>query len=142
MNELEQKTQKSMGRNAFMRHNRIEMVAVEPDWAKFRLSVGPESLNPYGMVHGGALCTLADDTAGTAAHTDGRVYVTQTCSLNFLRNVPRGVIYATARVVHRGGATCLTSVEITAEDGQLMAAGELTYFCVDPKKLAQKASGK
>ena len=142
MNELEQQVQVSMGRNAFMRHNHIEMVSVEPDRAKFRLNVGPESLNPYGMVHGGALCTLADDAAGAAVHTDGRVYLTQTCSLNFLRNVPQGAVYATARVRHRGRATCLASVEITGEDGRLMATGELTYFCVDPAVLARKASEK
>ena len=104
---------------------------VEPDRAVYRLDIRPESLNPYGMVHGGALYTLADDAAGAAVHTDGRHYVTQNGSLHFLKNQPGGTIRAEGRVRRRGKATCLAVVDITNEAGELLATGDFSYFCID-----------
>ena len=117
--------------NAFTRHNFFELETVEQDRAVYRLDIRPESKNPYGMVHGGALYTMADDAAGAAVHTDGRHYVTQHGDLHFLKNQPSGTIRAEGRVRRRGRATCLAEVNITNEAGELLATGQFTYFCVD-----------
>lgn len=141
MEELEQAAAERLRRNAFMHHNFIELVSVEPDRAVFQLKIRPESKNPYGMVHGGAIYTLADNATGAATHTDGRSYVTQTSALHFLRNQSGGTVTAAARVRHRGRATCLTCVDITGEDGRLLATGEFTFFCVDKAVMDAKVSG-
>lgn len=124
--------------NAFMHHTGIEMVEVDTDYAKYRLTIRPESKNPYGLLHGGAIYTLADNATGAAACSDGRYYVTQTSSLHFLRNVAEGTVYATATIRHRGRTTCLTAVDITTEAGKLLATGEFTFFCVDKNVMDQK----
>ena len=131
MTELEKVIQEREKKNRFMRHNFIEMESVERDRAVFKLTIRPESKNPYGMIHGGAIYTLADNATGTAAHTDGRYYVTQTSALHFLRNQSEGTVRATATVRHRGRSTVLTAVDITGDDGKLIATGEFTFFCVD-----------
>ena len=138
MNELEQKTRNRLTMNAFMLHNHIELESVGPDRAAFRLTIRPESKNPYGMVHGGAIYTLADNATGAAAHTDGRYYVTQTSSLHFLRNQSEGTVRAEARVRHRGRSTCLVEVDITGTDEVLLATGEFTFFCVDKGLMDEK----
>ena len=117
--------------NAFTRHNFFELETVEQDRAVYRLDIRPESKNPYGMVHGGALYTMADDAAGAAVHTDGRHYVTQHGDLHFLKNQPSGTSRAEGRVRRRGKATCLAMVDITNEAGELLATGQFTYFCID-----------
>ena len=117
--------------NAFTRHNFFELETVEQDRAVYRLDIRPESKNPYGMVRGGALYTMADDAAGAAVHTDGRHYVTQHGDLHFLKNQPSGIIRAEGRVRRRGKATCLAMVDITNEAGELLATGQFTYFCID-----------
>ena len=132
MNELERMTMGRLRENGFMNYNHIEMERVEPDWAVFRLEIRPESKNVYGMVHGGAIYSLADNAAGSAAHTDGRNYVTQTGTLHFLKNQGEGVIRATARVRHRGRSTALVEVDVTGDGGKLLATGEYTFFCIDP----------
>ena len=76
-----------MRKNAFMLHNYIELERVEKDRAVFKLDIRPESCNPYGLIHGGAIYTLADNATGAAAHSDGRYYVTQTSALHFLRKM-------------------------------------------------------
>lgn len=127
--EIQQTLADRAAKNAFMLYNHMEIQEIEPDRVVSRLDIRPESRNPFGMVHGGALYTLADNAAGAAAHTDGRGHVTQTSTLHFLGNVPEGTVLATATVLHRGRATCLVHVELTAE-GKLLATGEFTFFCV------------
>ena len=139
MNELEQQIYERVRKNGFMTYNHMELERVEPDSAVFRLDIRPESRNVYGMVHGGALYTLADNAAGSAVHTDGRSYVTQSGSMNFLRNQAAGTVRAAARVRHRGRATALVEVDITGEDGILLATGEYSFFCVDRQRLEGQA---
>ena len=131
MNELEETMRERLKKNQFMSYNHIELEPVEPDYAVFRLDIRPESRNIFGMVHGGALYTMADNAAGSAAHTDGRNYVTQNGSLHFLRNQTEGTVRATGRVRHRGRSTVLVSVDITGQDQRLLATGEFSFFCVE-----------
>ena len=130
MNELEQRTLARLEKNGFMNYNHIEMENVERDYAVFRLQVRPENRNVYGMVHGGAIYTLADNATGSAAHTDGRNYVTQSGTLHFLRNQREGIIRAQARVRHRGRSTVLVAVDVVGDDGTLLASGEFSFFCI------------
>ena len=138
MNELEKNSLERQESNTFMHHNYIEQESVEVDRAVFRLKVHPESKNTYGMVHGGAIYTLADNATGAAAHTDGRYYVTQTSALHFLRNQSEGTVWARAQVRHRGKSTCLVAVDIIGEKEKLLATGEFTFFCVDKKLMDEK----
>ncbi len=141
MEDMEKLRLKAMqlGANAFTDYNFIKLEAAEPDRAVYRLDIRPESRNPYGMVHGGALYTMADDAAGTAAHGDGRHYVTQHGDLHFLDNRAHGTIRAAGQVRHRGRSTVLVDVEITDENGALLATGTFSYFCVDRKRMAERA---
>ena len=142
MTEIEERIQERQKKNGFMHHNFIEMESVERDRAVFKLTIRPESKNPYGMVHGGAIYTLADNATGTAAHTDGRDKVTQTSALHILRNQSEGTVRATATVRHRGRSTVLTAVDITGDDGKLIATGEFTFFCVDKDLMDAKVEKK
>ena len=44
----------------FSHESGVEVTHVEPGRAEGILTVGPDSINPHGKVHGGALATLAD----------------------------------------------------------------------------------
>ena len=117
--------------NAFMDYNYVTIQEIARDRAVCTLEMRPESKNPYGFAHGGALYTIADDAAGIAAHTDGRTYVTQGSDLHFLSNQRSGTLTGTARVRRRGHTTCLVAVDITGEGGALLCTGTFVYFCVD-----------
>lgn len=130
MDEMEKRIREIVRANHFTEYNHIELAEVGPDYAVFRMEIGPNSVNGYGRVHGGALYAMADNATGCAVHTDGRDYVTQTGSLNFLSNQTQGVILASARVRQRGRRTALASVDITGEGGRLLATGDFRYYCV------------
>ncbi|MBE6964225.1 MAG: PaaI family thioesterase [Ruminococcaceae bacterium] len=138
MDRLEKEARELQSANGFAKHNFFEGETVSPDEAVFRLEIRPESRNPYGVVHGGALYGLADNAAGFAAHTDGRFYVTQTSTLHFLRAQTEGTVRAYAKVRHRGRSTCLISVDILGEGDKLLATGEYTFFCVNTSIVGKK----
>ncbi len=131
------KAEELNGGNAFAVFNHLEVEHVEPDYAVFRLDIRPESKNPFGFVHGGLLSGMADNAAGYAAHSDGRTYVTQSSHMTYLHNQAEGVIRAAGRVLHRGKTICLVRVDITGENGTLLATGEVSYFCVAAEDLAK-----
>ncbi len=126
-------------RNPFVRVVGIEIEDVFPDRALLRLTIVPDSLNPHGLVHGGALFTLADNAAGCAASTDGRAYVTQASDIHFIRAQASGVVRAEARVRHRGRSTVLVDVSLTGEDERLLATACFTFFCVDGSGIARNS---
>ena len=132
MDELFQRMQARAYANAFAVYNHIELEEAEGDRAVLRLTARHDSCNPYGIIHGGALYTLADSACGTAIHSDGRAYVTQRGELSFLSNRRDGdTVRAEATVVHRGRTTSLIHVDIRAEDGVVLATGDFSFFCVD-----------
>lgn len=131
MDSFEMIMQKALKDNTHMRNNHIEMVYVERDHAIFKMEINIDNMNPFGMVHGGALYTLADNATGAAAVSIGQPYVTQEGSLHFVDNQTSGIVKAEARVRHRGRKTCLIEVDITGENGKLIATGLFTYFRIE-----------
>lgn len=132
MADLKKVAEERAANNSFMNYVHVELVTLEEERSVCRLPVSPEVCNGLGMIHGGAIYTLADNAAGYAAHSDGRKHVTQNSSMHFLRNITEGAALASATVRHRGRATCLVNVDITAESGgKLLATGEFTFFCLN-----------
>lgn len=117
----------------------VEILDVASGFSRLRLVVRPEVLNPHGLVHGGALFSLADNAAGCAASTDGRTYVTQSGDIHFLRALASGVVFAEAKVRHRGRSTVLVEVSLSGEDEKLLATASFTYFCVKGSEIERKS---
>ena len=132
MDELFQRMQARAYANAFAVYNHLELEEAEDDRALLRLTAVANSCNPYGIIHGGALYTLADSACGTAIHSDGRAYVTQRGELSYLSNRRMGdTVWGEARVIHRGRSTSLIHVDIRDAEGVVLATGDFSYFCVD-----------
>jgi 1,4-dihydroxy-2-naphthoyl-CoA hydrolase len=105
----------------------IELTEATPDGAKGRLVITEDHHQPYGVVHGGVYCTLAETIASTGAAVwamaqgmAGAVGVSNTT--NFLRATTSGVLLAEATPIHRGRTQQLWQVAITREDDGKLAA--------------------
>ncbi|MCW2777564.1 MAG: PaaI family thioesterase, partial [Frankiales bacterium] len=93
-----------------------------------RLPIGPHLHQPYGIVHGGVYCSVVETTAsvgGALWFGDRGSVVGVSNHTNFLRAVRDGVLEVRATPVHRGRTSQLWNVEITSEDGKLVAKGEV-----------------
>lgn len=98
----------------------------------------PSSLNPLGMVHGGALVALADTVCGTAAFTCGSTCVTLDCSMQYLAPAMGKRIFCKAVPRKLGRTILVYDTELTDEAGKLVATGTYTFFAkekFDPNKI-------
>lgn len=113
------------------------IIEVRPGYAKFSIEIPPESINLYGIVHGGFLFTLCDTAAGMATYAYGMVNTTQNGSIHYIKSVSLDThkIYVESRTIHKGRSTVVNQVEITTEAGQLAAVGTFTMFLLKPVEL-------
>ena len=118
----------------FSYENGILVTLVEPGYAKGELQVGPDSINPHGNVHGGALATLADTVGGTGVHTaTGRDCVTVNYAFSFLRPAlgTNRKLYCKAVPEKLGGRLCVYRQTITDDNGVEVANGNFTFYLMD-----------
>lgn len=118
--------------NPFMTLCGITVTEVAPDRATAVLTASPALFNPGGTLHGGAFYTLADAVATTAARTDGCRYATTDGAIRYHRAVTQGTVTAAATVRHRGRSLCAVAVELTGEDGRLLADATFSCFRLAP----------
>lgn len=120
-------------KNRFALHNHVVITDMEDegDLTRGYLDVREDSLNAYGMLHGGAYYALADVTAGLSARGGGHEYVTQSADLHYLGSTSEKRIYGESRVLKRGRATATVESRITDAGGKLLFLATFTFFCVD-----------
>ena len=120
--------------NPFMQYNHIEIVSVTSDSAVMSLDIRRDTTNIYGYVHGGAFFTMADCCAGLTARSDGRQYVTQNASVNFMFcrkfTSQQGHLTARGRTVSRRRHICVVAVEITDETDALLFSSTFSMYCI------------
>ena len=81
-------------------------------------------LNPRGMVQGGIVAAMLDDTMGPAllSLTGGKVLPASIdLNVSFIRPVKPGRVLARARVVHRGRSVVFLEAELFDADGKMLA---------------------
>lgn len=97
----------------------VEVLSVEPGIVSMRMPRKQELLQFNGFFHGGAVAGLADHAAGAAATTalpPGRIAVTASLQVNFLKPAAGSSITATARAVSAGSTLSVVTVEVTTEN--------------------------
>ena len=107
----------------------IELLEVREGYAKAALTVTPEHLNAGGRTQGGALFTLADLTLAAAANSHGVLAFSLSSNITFLRASGTGdTLTAEARERYIGRTTGYYQIDITNQDGKLVATFESSVF--------------
>jgi len=119
-----------MASNPFRDALGIEVLEAGHGRSVVRMPAGEMILNALGVVHGGALCALADSAIGTALRSaldPGDTLATIEIKLNFIAPA-RGETVARAQAVHLGRTTAVADVEISDAGGTLVAKGLATFY--------------
>ena len=111
------------------------VTAVEGNAAWGELEIRADTRNPMGVVHGGALFTLADTVAGTAAFTTGRNCVTLDSSMQFLSAARGDKLRCVAKPKKAGRTILVYEVTITDSEERLVASGTFTFYATGEFKL-------
>ncbi len=112
----------------------MEFTHLTPDRVEATLNVRQELKQPWGIVHGGAVMTLADTVAGAGAYMNlGRDQETVTVEMkiNLIGAVREGTIRAEALPLHRGRTTSIWQARITDATGRLVAVSLSTHLVLD-----------
>jgi acyl-CoA thioesterase len=105
----------------FALHAGIELLEVKSGTAKVRMEVKPFHINGVGLVHGGALFTLADFAFAAAANSHEEVAVAINASISYLKGVKAGTLYAEAEEISNSRKISVYSIKIIDEHNQLIA---------------------
>jgi uncharacterized protein (TIGR00369 family) len=116
----------------------FELLAIDPAQGtiRVRFTARPEFTNPIGVVQGGFLAAMLDDTLGpalTATLEPGQFAPTIELKVNFIAPAQPGKLVAEGRVVARGGSIAFLAGELRSEDGALVATATATARVVVPR---------
>ncbi len=109
----------------------IDIEEREGGRAKLLFRADEEHLNDGGIVHGGAIATLADCAMGSALAStleDGEQPVTVEAKINYLEPGEAGTLVAEARVRRKGKRFTVLEAEVTQqESGEHVAYATATF---------------
>ena len=104
------------------------------DFISGTMPVDARTLQPYGLLHGGASVALAETlgSTGAAMCVDAAEYqvVGQEINANHVRAARSGVVTGTARPAHIGGRTHVWSIEIVNEAQKLVCISRITMAVI------------
>ena len=102
----------------------IELDRAGPEEVVGRLAWAPERCTAGGVLHGGALMTLADSVGAVCAFLNlpaGASTSTVSSSTALMRAVREGHAHAVARPLHVGRSFIVVAVELTDAEGRAVA---------------------
>ncbi len=118
------------GQNTMASTLGMEFIEIGPNFLKARMPVDTRTVQPIGIMHGGASCALAETVGSTAANVAVDIKTHYCVGLdintNHLRAIREGWVYATAKAFHVGKSTQVWGIEITNEAAELISVTRLT----------------
>jgi len=109
----------------------MELTGDEPGVGVATVHVGPEHLNPNGVVHGAVLFALVDTAMGKSTMSvvdePGRYCASIEVSLRFVRPAVSGPLAATATVVKRGRNVVHLEARVVEGAERLVATAAGTF---------------
>ncbi|AWG25949.1 PaaI family thioesterase [Flavobacterium kingsejongi] len=116
--------------NTLMETLEIEFIDAGEDFLVAKMPVNSRVHQPMGLLHGGASVALAE-SVGSAASI---LYINPEeeevrgieISANHLKSKREGVVFGTARIIHKGRTIHLWEIKVTDEAGNLISLCKLT----------------
>ena len=128
--ELEAALRRKLAANPFIKYVGIQVPQLGKGYARFLLPFKPELANTIGLMQGGVIAALGDETVAFALYSlvpEGEMINTIEMKLNFLGAVKEGDVTAEARIAKRGRTISLGEFVVRQGD-RLVAQGLCTYI--------------
>jgi len=125
--------------NDFQRNTITEVLGIEitdfgPDYFCGKMPVDHRTVQPYGLLHGGASAVLAETlgsiAGGMQINLDTQSVVGVEINCNHLRSARDGWVYGRATPVKIGRKIHVWNIEIKNEDDKLVAISRLTLAVI------------
>lgn len=109
---------------------RIEYLEARPGRVVARMPVEGNT-QPFGLLHGGASCSLAESLGSTAAAIHAKATalpVGVDINATHHRGVRSGYVTGVATPIHEGRSTATYAISITDDEGRPVCTARLTCF--------------
>ena len=116
-----EKIKKLFMKDEFAKYNGIELIEVSKGFAKARMEINENHLNGIGIVHGGAIFTLADFAFGVAANSHGNVTVAINVNISFMKAAYSGTLIAEAREISLNPKISTYTIDVYDSKDKLVA---------------------
>ena len=108
----------------------MEWTELGPDFVKIKMPVDHRTKQPYGLLHGGASCALAETVGSVASYyvldPSKFICVGLEINANHIRSAKQGLVIATATRLHLGSSTHVWDIKIHDENEKLICVSRLT----------------
>ncbi|KVV14053.1 PaaI family thioesterase [Flavobacterium sp. TAB 87] len=122
-------------KNTLMQTLQIEYIDAGEDFLVAKMPVTPAVHQPMGILHGGASVALAESVGSAASHffinPEKQEIRGIEISANHLKSIREGVVFGTAKIIHKGKTLHLWEIKITDESGNLISLCKLTNMVLD-----------
>lgn len=128
---------KDFGKDTMASYLDMRWVEVGDDFLKLSMPVNEKTRQPYGILHGGASCALAE-TVGSFASAlvidiKKNICVGLEINANHIRSAKDGIVTAHCTPLHLGRSTHVWDIKIYDEEGKLICVSRLTVAIL-PKR--------
>jgi 1,4-dihydroxy-2-naphthoyl-CoA hydrolase len=118
-------------------HLGIEYTELGEDFIEATMPVDHRTIQPYGLLHGGASVVLAETLGSVAASLtldlEKQICVGLEINANHLKSVREGKVRGVAKPVHLGKSTQVWEIKIYNEAEQLCCISRITMAILDKK---------
>jgi 1,4-dihydroxy-2-naphthoyl-CoA hydrolase len=125
------------GAGTMVEHIGITVTEIGDGFLKGTMPVDHRTIQPMGILHGGASAALAETLGSLAANLvvdPGKKYcVGLDINANHIRSAKGGLVTGTATPLHIGSSTQVWHIEITDEEGRLVCISRLTMAVLDKR---------
>lgn len=120
--------------NTLMAQLGIEYLEVTDGYIKAKMPVDERTMQPMGILHGGASLALAETigSMGSAIIVDLKKYDVRGASIsaNHVGSITEGYVYGEARILHQGNYTHVWDIVISDKNGRKISISRLTNMII------------
>ena len=124
-------------KNTLMETLEIEFIDAGEDFLVAKMPVNPRIHQPMGLLHGGASVALAESVGSAASMLFVNPEESEIrgieISANHLKSKKEGIVFGTAKIIHKGRSLHLWEIKITDEEGKLISICKLTNMVLQKK---------
>ena len=128
---------KERSEHTLIAHLGIEYLEIGDDFLKARMPVDHRTVQPDGILHGGASAALAETLGSIAASlcvdAERKTIVGLEINANHVRPVTNGWVTGVAKPIHIGSTTQIWEINIYNEQDKLVCVSRLTVANIDKR---------
>ena len=126
------------GKGNMVEHFGIEFTEITPEYICAKMPVDNRTMQPMGLLHGGASVVLAESVGSTASwlsleNPEKQAAVGVEINANHLKSAREGYVYAKCTALKVGRSMHVWDIKITNETGDLVCVCRLTTAVIEQR---------